>query len=217
MLAMLLNAADLRAGVRRAARSRSPATATGPSSTSAVLAVAPARSSTLELIITKWVQHWPAARAASLGLLLLGAGLTGWGIGIEVGLAVLFLATIVGVFGQIIGGPTLFAWPVKVAPPAAQGRYVGLGNGVFWVGQVPRPGPRPAALPADRRLVLVRLRRGRPALRGRRLGRACRSGPSAIEDLPIAAEVEPAAGPAVPSFGPEIEEVEQSGGGRHRG
>src|SRR6185312_6164090 len=45
------------------------------------------------------------------------------------------LATIVGVFGQIIGGPTLFAWPVKVAPPAAQGRYVGLGNGIFWVGQ----------------------------------------------------------------------------------
>ena len=102
---------------------------------SAVFAVSAGTVVTLELIVTKWVQHWPAARAASLGLLLLGAGLTGWGLGIEVGLAVLFLATIVGVFGQIIGGPTLFAWPVKVAPPAAQGRYVGLGNGVFWVGQ----------------------------------------------------------------------------------
>ena len=34
-------------------------------------------------------------------------------LGIKVGLAVLFLATIVGVFGQIIGGPTLFAWPTR--------------------------------------------------------------------------------------------------------
>jgi hypothetical protein len=41
--------------------------------------------------------------------------------------------------------------------------------------------------------------------------------PARIEDLPIAEEAEPAAGPAVPSYGPEIEiEVEQSGGGRHR-
>ena len=39
-----------------------------------------------------------------------------------------------------------------------------------------------------------------------------------IEDLPVAEEVEPAAGPAVPPLGPEIEvEVEQTGGGRHRG
>jgi len=181
---------------------------------SAVFAVSAGTVVTLELIITKWVQHWPAARAASLGLLLLGAGLTGWGIGIEVGLAVLFLATIVGVFGQIIGGPTLFAWPVKVAPPAAQGRYVGLGNGVFWVGQ---------SLGPALGLLLYQQIGGSfwyvcgviGVLSAAAAWVGMQERPARIEDLPIAEEVEPAAGPAVPSYGPEVE-VEQSGGGRHR-
>jgi len=183
---------------------------------SAVFAVSAGTVVTLELIITKWVQHWPAARAASLGLLLLGAGLTGWGIGIEVGLAVLFLATIVGVFGQIIGGPTLFAWPVKVAPPVAQGRYVGLGNGVFWVGQ--SLGPALGLLLYQQIggsfwyvCGVVGLLSAAAAWVG------MREPAEQIEDLPVAAEVEPAAGPAVPPLGPEVEVgVEHSGGGRHR-
>jgi Major Facilitator Superfamily len=181
---------------------------------SAVFAVSAGTVVTLELIITKWVQHWPAARAASLGLLLLGAGLTGWGLGIESGLAVLFLATIVGVFGQIIGGPTLFAWPVKVAPPAAQGRYVGLGNGVFWVGQ--SLGPALGLLLYQQIggsfwyvCGLIGLLSAAAAWVG------MQEPAERIDDLPVAEEVEPAAGPAIPPLGPEVE-VEQSGGGRHR-
>jgi MFS family permease len=181
---------------------------------SAVFATSAATVVTLELIITKWVQHWPAARAASLGLLLLGAGLTGWGLGIEFGLAVLFLATIVGVFGQIIGGPTLFAWPVKVAPPEAQGRYVGLGNGVFWVGQ--SLGPALGLLLYQRiggsfwyvcgAIGLASAAAAWVGMQERKVR---------TEDLPVAEEAEPAAGPAVPPVGPEVE-VESTGGGRHR-
>jgi MFS family permease len=181
---------------------------------SSVFAVSAGTVVTLELIITKWVQHWPAARAASIGLLLLGAGLTGWGLGIRIGLAVLFLATLVGVFGQIIGGPTLFAWPVKVAPPAAQGRYVGLGNGVFWVGQ--SLGPALGLLLYQRIggsfwyvCGVIGLLSAAAAWVGMQ-ERAQRT-----EDLPIEDEIEPAAGPAIPPVGPEVE-VAQGSGGRHR-
>lgn len=181
---------------------------------SSVFAVSAGTVVTLELIITKWVQHWPAARAASLGLLLLGVGLTGWGIGIQAGIAVLLAATVVGVFGQIIGGPTLFAWPVKVAPPAAQGRYVGLGNGMFWVGQ--------ALGPALGILLYKQIGSsfwyvcggiGVLSALAARIG--MREPKAQTGDLPIEDEIEPAAGPAIPAVGPEIE-IQQSAGGRHR-
>jgi MFS family permease len=179
---------------------------------SSVFAVSAGTVVTLELIITKWVQHWPAARAASLGLLLLGVGLTGWGLGIQAGIVVLLIATLVGVLGQIIGGPTLFAWPVKVAPPAAQGRYVGLGNGVFWVGQ---------SLGPALGLLLYQgigssfwyVCGGIGLLSALSAWVGMQEPAQRTEDLPIEDEVEPAAGPAVPSIGPEIE-VESSG--RHR-
>ena len=181
---------------------------------SSVFAVSAGTVVTLELIITKWVQHWPAARAASLGLLLLGVGLTGWGIGIEAGIVLLLVATVIGVFGQIIGGPTLFAWPVKVAPPAAQGRYVGLGNGTFWVGQ--SLGPALGVL-LYREIGstfwyvcgAIGLLSALAAWFGMQEPKE-RTG-----DLPIQDEIEPAAGPAVPAVGPEIE-IQQSTGGRHR-
>lgn len=179
---------------------------------SSVFAVSAGTVVTLELIITKWVQHWPAARAASLGLLLLGVGLTGWGLGIEAGIVLLLVATLVGVLGQIIGGPTLFAWPVKVAPPVAQGRYVGLGNGVFWVGQ--SLGPALGLLLYQHIGSSFWYVCGGIGL----LSALCawigmQEPAERTGDLPIEDEVEPAAGPAVPSVGPEIE---ANNGGRHR-
>ncbi len=183
---------------------------------SLVFAVSAGTVVTLELIVTKWVQHWPAARAASLGLLLLGIGLTGWGIGIQAGIVVLLAATVVGVFGQIIGGPTLFAWPVKVAPPAAQGRYVGLGNGVFWVGQ--------SLGPALGLLLWNQIGNsfwfvcgGIGLLSAAAAWIGMREPRERTEDLPVAGEAEPAAGPAVPPIGPEFEDPARStSAGRHR-
>lgn len=178
---------------------------------SSVFAVSAGTVVALELVITKWVQHWPAARAASLGLLLLACGLTGWGLGIEAGIVLLLLATVVGVFGQIIGGPTLFAWPVKVAPPAAQGRYVGLGNGVFWVGQ--SLGPALGLLLYQQIGSAFWYVCGAIGLLSAAAAWVGMQEPARrTGDLPVEGEVEPAAGPAVPPVGPEIE---QGSGGRH--
>jgi MFS family permease len=182
---------------------------------SSVFAVSAGTVVALELIVTKWVQHWPAARAASLGLLLLGAGLAGWGVGLRAGIAVLLIATVVGVFGQIIGGPTLFAWPVKVAPPAAQGRYVGLGNGIFWVGQ--SLGPALGLLlwqHIGNSFWYVCGAIGLLSAVAARIG--MREPSERTEDLPVADEAEPAAGPAVPPVGPEFEDAGRRTDGRHR-
>jgi predicted MFS family arabinose efflux permease len=183
---------------------------------SSVFAVSAGTVVTLELIVTKWVQHWPARRAASLGLLLLGAGLAGWGVGLQAGIAVLLIATVIGVFGQIIGGPTLFAWPVMVAPPAAQGRYVGLGNGIFWVGQ--------SLGPALGLLLWQQIGNsfwyvcgGIGLLSAAAAWIGMRQPSTRTGDLPVEDEMEPAAGPAIPAVGPEFEEADRSGtGGRHR-
>lgn len=181
---------------------------------SSVFAVSAGTVVALELVITKWVQHWPAARAASLGLLLLACGLTGWGIGIEAGIVLLLVATVVGVFGQIIGGPTLFAWPVKVAPPTAQGRYVGLGNGVFWVGQ--SLGPALGVLLYEQiGSSFWYVCGGIGLLSAAAAWLGMQEPARRTEDLPIEDEAEPAAGPAVPPVGPEFE-AEQTGSGRHR-
>jgi MFS family permease len=182
---------------------------------SSVFAVSAGTVVGLELLVTKWVQHWPAARAASLGLLLLGAGLVGWGLGLKAGLVVLFAATVVGVFGQIIGGPTLFAWPMKVAPPAAQGRYVGLGNGVFWVGQ--------SIGPALGLLLWQQIGDsfwyvcgGIGLLSAAAAWVGMREPAAETEDLPVEDEVEPAAGPAIPPIGPEFEDGPDRPTGAHR-
>ena len=173
---------------------------------SSIFAVSAGTVVTCELLVTRWVQHWPAARAGSLGLMLLGAGLVGWGLGLSAGIAVLLIATIVGVFGQIIGGPTLFAWPMKVAPAAAQGRYVGLGHGVFWAGQA--VGPVLGLLLWQHIGTafwyvcgLVGLLAAAAAL----LGMRPPGTDTDTDDLPTEREAEPAAGPGTPPGGPVVQ------------
>jgi predicted MFS family arabinose efflux permease len=65
-------------------------------------------------------------------VLLLAAGLAGYGLG--GGLGLLFAATLVGVLGQIVSGPTMFAHPQRVAAPALRGRYTGAAHSMFGLG-----------------------------------------------------------------------------------
>ena len=88
---------------------------------------------------------------AGIALLALGLG----GYGIEGGLVLLFAASLVGVLGQIVSGPTMFAHPARVAPQAARGA---LRRRV--AGDVR---PRRRARPAARR---ARLRRASAAASG---------------------------------------------------
>ncbi len=104
---------------------------------SAILALSAGAVITCELLVTTRVQAWRATTAATTGIALLAAGLGGYGI--DGGLAMLFAATLVGVLGQIVSGPTMFAHPARVAPPAARGAYAGASQAMFGLGAAVGP------------------------------------------------------------------------------
>jgi len=82
-------------------------------------------------------QRWPAHRAAATGSLLLGAGMLAYGL--RGGVAMIVAATVVNEVGQMIGGPTVFAWPAKAAPEGMAGRYLGSALAMFGAGQALGP------------------------------------------------------------------------------
>jgi MFS family permease len=104
---------------------------------SAVLAVSAGLVITCELFVTRRVQRWRATHAGGVGIALLAVGLAAYGP--RAGLALLFVATIVGVLGQIVSGPTMFAHPPRVAPAGAAGRYTGASHAVFGLGSAAGP------------------------------------------------------------------------------
>jgi predicted MFS family arabinose efflux permease len=104
---------------------------------SAILALSAGAVITCELLVTRREQAWRATTAATTGIALLALGLGGYGI--EGGLVTLFAATLVGVLGQIVSGPTMFAHPARVAPPAARGAYAGASQAMFGLGAAVGP------------------------------------------------------------------------------
>jgi len=98
----------------------------------AVLALSAAMVICCELVVTRYVQSWRPAVAAGGGCVLIAIGLAGYGL--SGGLWLLFAATLVAVLGQIISGPTMFAHPQRVAPPAWTGRYTGAAHATFGLG-----------------------------------------------------------------------------------
>lgn len=99
---------------------------------SAVLALSAGVVISCELLVTKRVQAWRPTIAAAGGSLLIAAGLAGYGL--SGGLWLLLAATLVGVLGQIVSGPTMFAHPQRIAPPASRGRYTGAAHAMFGLG-----------------------------------------------------------------------------------
>jgi len=99
---------------------------------SAVLALSAALVITSELFVTRRVQRWRTTHAAGGGIVLLAVGLAAYGP--SAGLVLLFAATAVGVLGQMMSGPTMFAHPTRVAPPGAGGRYAGAAHAMFGLG-----------------------------------------------------------------------------------
>ncbi len=85
-----------------------------------------------ELPATKVVQTWPARRAAMLGFAMLGLGLAVYSA--PLGLAVLLAGTLVWSLAEIVGGPTMFAYPGLVAPAHLRGRYIALTQLMFGLG-----------------------------------------------------------------------------------
>lgn len=76
----------------------------------------------LELPLTKFVQRMPAKLAVMLGIGLVGVGMNLYIAGPAI--AMLVAATLVWTFGEMVGTPTVSAYPGQIAPPGLRGRYI---------------------------------------------------------------------------------------------
>ena len=87
---------------------------------------------TLELRVTRTTQLWPAWIAVITGwvFLVLGRG----SFGLPGGLAIVIAGTALAAIGETIGAPAVFAYPAKVAPAGAVGRYLGSAHATFQLG-----------------------------------------------------------------------------------
>jgi MFS family permease len=91
----------------------------------------------LQLLVTRTTQNWPAWVAVMTGWLLL---VFGFGLfGLPGGLAIVFVGVFIAVLGQIVGGPAAFSYPAKAAPPGATGQYIGSAHAMFGLGYAVGP------------------------------------------------------------------------------
>ncbi|MGE5828712.1 MAG: MFS transporter [Micromonosporaceae bacterium] len=87
---------------------------------------------TCEVVATRWVQTWPLRLTQMSGFALLAVG---YGIyAIDMAPVFLILGTLVWTLSEIIGAPTVYAYPGMVAPPELRGRYFGALHSMFGLG-----------------------------------------------------------------------------------
>ncbi len=84
------------------------------------------------LLATKFVQRWPVRRVLVLGFLLLGGGQAVYGL--PWGIGVFVAGTLVWSLGEIVGGPSIAAYPSLAAPDRLRGRYQGAAHAAFGLG-----------------------------------------------------------------------------------
>src|SRR5258708_31761138 len=75
-----------------------------------------------ELLMTRVTQGWPRPLAVGAGFALVGAGMAIYGL--QTSPAVIVIGTLVLSLGEIIGGPTIFAYPALAGPRNLRGRYI---------------------------------------------------------------------------------------------
>ena len=92
---------------------------------------------TCELLVTKVVQHWPARMVAVIGFILLGGGFAFYALPWVP--AVFVIGTLIWTLSEIIGGPTMFAYPGMAAPEHLRGRYIGAAHAMFGLGSALGP------------------------------------------------------------------------------
>ena len=92
---------------------------------------------TCEVVATRWVQTWPIRLTQLSGFALLAAG---YGIyAIDIVPVFLILGTLVWTLSEIIGAPTVYAYPGMVAPAHLRGRYFGAMQSMFGLGSTLGP------------------------------------------------------------------------------
>ncbi|MDH6140504.1 MULTISPECIES: MFS transporter [Kitasatospora] len=75
-----------------------------------------------ELPLTKFTQNWPIKISAGCAFALVGLGEACYGL--PLGAAVILIGTLIWTLGEILGGPTIFAYPAIVAPERLKARYI---------------------------------------------------------------------------------------------
>ncbi len=98
----------------------------------AVLSLNGVICATCQIAATKWVQNWPLllVQLCGFGLLALGYGL----YAIAMVPVVLIIGTVTWTAADLIGVPTMFAYPGMVAPAHLRGRYFAAMQGVHGLG-----------------------------------------------------------------------------------
>jgi predicted MFS family arabinose efflux permease len=87
---------------------------------------------TCELAVTRKVQHWPRRLGAACGVVLVAAGLTVYSL--PLGVVGFALATSVWSLGEVVGSPTMIAYPAQAGSAELVGRYLGASQAIFGVG-----------------------------------------------------------------------------------
>jgi predicted MFS family arabinose efflux permease len=90
-----------------------------------------------ELLMTKVTQRRPPRWVAAAGFLLLALGHSLYGFGW--GLAAFVAGTVVWSLAELIGGPTMFAYPALAAPEERLSRYQGAAQAMYGLGTVLGP------------------------------------------------------------------------------
>ncbi|WP_410622478.1 MFS transporter [Amycolatopsis sp. cmx-8-4] len=104
---------------------------------SVVLVTASAVLILCELKITSFVTRWPGRVAATAGTALMGLGVAGFGLSGGSAVA-LIVCTVVFVFGIMINGPTMFAYPSSF-PSSVKARYISAHQATFGLGMALGP------------------------------------------------------------------------------
>jgi predicted MFS family arabinose efflux permease len=93
---------------------------------------------TCELLVTKVVQRWPIKVVVATGFALLGGGLSLYAL--PWGVAIFFVGCLIWTMAEMVGGPTMFAYPGMIAAEHLRGRYIGSMQLMFNLGSAVGPG-----------------------------------------------------------------------------
>lgn len=93
---------------------------------------------TCELLVTKVVQRWPIKVVVATAFALLGGGLSLYAL--PWGVAIFFIGCLVWTMAEMVGGPTMFAYPGMIAKEHLRGRYIGSMQLMFNLGSAIGPG-----------------------------------------------------------------------------
>ncbi|GAA3452838.1 MFS transporter [Dactylosporangium matsuzakiense] len=91
----------------------------------------------LELLVTKLTQRRPARWVAATGFVLLALGHSLYGF--QWGVVAFVAGTVVWSLAEIVGGPTMFAYPALAAPEELLSRYQGAAQAMYGLGTVLGP------------------------------------------------------------------------------